>query len=363
LLLWAVKVQAQFCTTPHWKALPLNYSTYKSDTVMYVQVVVHQLYSASAPMLSMQSIANQLQSLNADFNREHDDTVNTLSTFLPLAGKSRIRFVLANKDSNGNTFSGVVYKFTTKPYFADNSVFYDSLGGSAAWSPSKYLNIWVCTLPSGTAGYASTPAQATTKEDGIVIDYRFFYGNAQSRGRTLTHEAGHWLGLLHLWGAAGNCNDDDGMDDTPKQESASSGCNLTRVSCGQLNMVQNFMDYSDETCLNIFTQQQCNRMRNVLLTYRKSVVDYAAQVRASVNEENRLPLIQVFYQRTQNAIVVSGVKHEIKIQLYDMNGKELLLTKTQQDTIIDISDYKKGIILIMLADDKHAIHKRIFLAD
>jgi PKD repeat protein len=155
---------------------------------------------------------------------------------------------------------------------------------SSIWDPDKYYNIWVLDFASSDAslvGYAQFPSLSTLagipdnsprNTDGVVVRYQSF-GNAlkgtfpilqapYNNGRTLTHETGHWLGLRHIWGDA-NCGNDF-VDDTPPQASESRGCQIGRTSCGAINMVQNYMDYSDDACMNIFTTGQKLRMRTVM---------------------------------------------------------------------------------------------------
>ena len=131
------------------------------------------------------------------------------------------------------------------------------------WDPSSYLNIWVCNLGSGLLGYAQFPG-GNPATDGVVCDYAYFgtIGTATfpfDEGRTCTHEVGHYLNLRHIWGDGG-CSVDDFVSDTPTSDGPNYGCALGHVSCGSTDMVQNYMDYSDDGCMNLYTAGQAARM-------------------------------------------------------------------------------------------------------
>jgi hypothetical protein len=150
----------------------------------------------------------------------------------------------------------------------NNGAKHSNLGGHDNWDPAKYLNIWVCQLGGGLLGYATFPADLTSEadNDGVVIGYTAF-GNIgtvtapYNKGRTATHEVGHWLNLRHVWGDA-NCGDDF-VDDTPTQEKANYGCtSFPHVTCGNGpngDLFIDFMDYSDDACMAMFTNGQKQR--------------------------------------------------------------------------------------------------------
>jgi hypothetical protein len=149
-----------------------------------------------------------------------------------------------------------------------------STGGINPWAPAEYLNMWVCpklSAPgfSNLLGFAQFPG-GSPDTDGVVMGYKYFgkIGTATAPfnlGRTTTHEVGHYLNLRHIWGD-GACGVDDFVSDTPESDASNTGCNTAHQSCGSVDMVQNYMDYSDDSCMNLFTQGQKNRMRAVLLS-------------------------------------------------------------------------------------------------
>jgi Pregnancy-associated plasma protein-A len=243
---------------------------------IFIPVVVHVVYNTPQQNISDEQIFSQLRILDQDFTRNNPDTVNTLTVFKPMAGNANINFFLSTKDELGNPTNGVTRTSTSHGPFANDDIHFSDRGGKNAWPTNKYLNIWVCDLADGIFGFTSSLGSDPLIV-GVVIDYSFFgtIGTVSSPfngGRTTTHEIGHWMGLRHLWGASGGCMDDDGIVDTPMQTGPSSGCNLTRISCGNLNMVQNFMDTSDDKCMNLFTKGQVAEMRKNLFIYGQEII-------------------------------------------------------------------------------------------
>jgi hypothetical protein len=255
------------------------------DAVLRVPVVVHLVSRPSAPVVTDAQVHAQLRVLNEDFRRRNADTVRTLPVFRPVAADCGIEFYLAPADPDGNATSGITRTVTAHGPFANDDIHRSSAGGRDGWDPARYLNVWVCNLAAGISGYG-TPPGGPGYQDGVVVHYQHFGtgGTALApydRGRSATHEVGHWLGLKHPWGVPGGCTDDDGIADTPPQEGASAGCDPGRVSCGGFNMVQNFMDYSADACLNLFTAGQRDVMRSTLLGPRRGVTESGGYVLAA----------------------------------------------------------------------------------
>ena len=233
--------------------------------VYTIPVVVHVVYNTSTQNISNAQIQSQIDVLNDDFRRMNNDAVNTPSTFVGVAADAEIEFCLASVDPSGNATTGIIRKSTSVSSFNTNdNMKFNSSGGSSAWPSSDYLNIWVCRLSGGVLGYAQFPG-GSSSTDGVVIDYRYFgtTGTVSSpfdEGRTTTHEVGHWLNLYHIWGDAFCGN--DYVNDTPQHSGPHYGCpNHPNSSCGSVDMFMNYMDYSDDDCMNLFTTGQKNRMR------------------------------------------------------------------------------------------------------
>ena len=260
--------------------IKLHSRSVPSSTIL-IPVVVHVVYNNAAQNISDAQIISQIQVLNEDFRRMNADQANTPSAFANLAGNANIEFKLARRDPNGNTTNGITRTSTSTETFSmemDN-VKFSNLGGNNAWNTRRYLNIWVCNLGDDLLGYAQFPFEFQTKPntDGVVIHYKHFGrdGSAESpydKGRTATHEVGHWLDLRHIWGDdGGSCSGTDNIADTPNQGGYNEGCpsfpktdHCTNTSPGVMFM--NYMDYTYDACMNLFTKGQVERMRSLFDT-------------------------------------------------------------------------------------------------
>ena len=286
VILLAGQIYAQRCATTEYMAKHPQVSNFGAgsrgsspatgrDTlpgeVITIPVVVHVLYNNQSENISDAQIISQLNALNEDFRRQNKDAVNTPSAFRDVAADTRITFCLAKVDPSGKPTTGIIRKFTReKAFLADDAMKFSVSGGDEAWDASRYLNIWVCNLLGRTLGYAVLPGSPAEK-DGVVIKYDAFgtVGAARlpyNKGRTATHEIGHWLGLRHLWGDA-DCGD-DGIADTPPQQTSNLYCTtFPHVSACSINqygdMFMNFMDFSDDACMNLFTNDQGTAMRSI----------------------------------------------------------------------------------------------------
>lgn len=236
-----------------------------NNQVYTIPVVVHVVYKTAAENISEAQIQSQLQVLNDDFRRLNSDANNTWSQ----ADDTQIEFCLATVDPNGNATTGITRTQTTRSSFNPDldQMKKSNQGGINPWNPSQYLNIWVCNISDGVLGYAQFPG-GPAATDGVVVGYNYFgtMGTAQAPfnlGRTGTHEVGHYLNLYHIWGD-GPCGSDDNVADTPASDDANYGCANGHTSCGSADMIENYMDYSDDACMNLFTTGQKNRMRAVL---------------------------------------------------------------------------------------------------
>lgn len=236
-------------------------NTSRNNGVITIPVVVHVLYNNNTQNISTAQIQSQIDVLNEDFRRTNSDANNTWAQ----AADSEIEFCLATVAPNGAATTGITRTSTNVSSFGTNDAMkFTSSGGKDAWPTGDYLNMWVCAIESGLLGYAQFPG-GSANTDGVVIGYQFFgtMGTASAPfnlGRTTTHEVGHWLNLYHIWGD-GACGVDDNVADTPASDAANYGCSNGHSSCGSTDMVQNYMDYSDDACMNLFTTGQKNRMR------------------------------------------------------------------------------------------------------
>lgn len=238
-------------------------------TVINIPVVVHVVYNTPAENISDAQVQSQIAVLNKDFRKLNAEAATIPSAFLNISADVEINFCLATVTPSGTATNGIDRYLTTKTSWTSNDDMKRPLkDGVAAWDASRYLNIWVCNLGSGSLGYSAFPG-ASPMYDGVVIDYRYF-GTINTRapfhlGRTTTHEVGHWLGLFHIWGDT-RCGDDH-VDDTPLHHGANFGCPTYPAynsTCGDniIEMPMNFMDYTNDACMSMFTVGQKSRMRS-----------------------------------------------------------------------------------------------------
>jgi hypothetical protein len=231
-----------------------------------IPVVVHVLYSTASENVSDAQIQSQVDVLNEDFRKLNADVSNTPAAFANLAADMELQFVLASRDPNGNATTGIERKASTRTTWGTNDAMKStSTGGLNAWPADQYLNLWVCNIGGSILGYAQFPGGGAST-NGVVITTTAFgrRGSAVAPfnlGRTATHEVGHWLNLRHIWGAA-NCGNDL-VDDTPTQQTSNFGCpSFPRRTCGNTttgDMFMNYMDYTDDRCMFMFTSGQRDR--------------------------------------------------------------------------------------------------------
>ncbi|WAC01137.1 GEVED domain-containing protein [Lacinutrix neustonica] len=237
-------------------------------SIITIPVVVHVIYSNSNENISEAQILSQIQVLNDDFRRLNADANNTWSQ----AADTQIEFCMATVDPNGSATNGITRKSSTRTSWGTNDDMKKaSQGGVNPWDASQYLNMWVCNIGGGILGYAQFPG-GSASTDGVVMGPQYFgsknlgsgfYLSAPfDEGRTATHEVGHFFNLRHIWGDS-NCGNDL-VSDTPTHQTSNGGCPTGKVSCGSTDMVENYMDYTNDSCMNLFTTGQKNRMRAVL---------------------------------------------------------------------------------------------------
>lgn len=281
LLVTAVVAQRNCATLDHWEYVLKKHTnttqnralierhtrdfvktpTLRDGNNIVIPVVVNVIYKDLNENISDEQILEQIRVLNEDFGRLNPDA----DAVWPQAASTGIQFQLAKRAPDGTPSNGIRRKYTSYSSFSTyDDVKFGKSGGLDAWPTQHYLNIWVCDLAGDIMGYGQLPG-GPVATDGVVIDYQFFgrYGHTQApfdRGRTTTHEVGHWLNLFHIWGD-GDCTIDDMVDDTPDSDGANNGCPKDAFSCGGKLMVQNFMDYTDDACMNLFTQGQARRMQ------------------------------------------------------------------------------------------------------
>jgi hypothetical protein len=347
------------------------------NEVIVIPVVIHVLYNDASQNISDAQILSQIISLNQDYRRLNADAINTPFPFVNVAADSKITFCLAKVDPDGNHTSGIIRKFTKETKFlADDAVKFTSSGGDDAWDATRYLNIWVCNLFGRTLGYGVLPGSPLNK-DGVVMKYTVFgttgiVAAPYNKGRTATHEIGHWLGLRHLWGDA-VCGD-DGIDDTPPQQAANSYCpTFPHTSSCSINqygdMFMNFMDFTDDACMNLFTKGQATAMRSLFAKgnqrnsfLNSNVCDSSnAQggpvVEPPVNDDSTSFEITTYPNPFSNEVTISSKSPKNLIgklvKIYSITGKlcttQILLT---QKTKLYLNNLPSGIYIMKIEGGK-----------
>jgi hypothetical protein len=235
-----------------------------------IRVVVNVVYNDPSQNISVAQIKSQIAALNKDFRATNTDKSKTPTPFKGLVSDPKIKFVLDR----------VTRTQTSKTSFSDdNGVKKAATGGVAATDTKKFLNLWVCALGGGLLGYAQFPG-GPPASDGVVIHYRAFGTNGTvaapyNKGRSATHEIGHYLNLRHIWGDTADCSGSDNVADTPNAAGPNFGKpTFPTVTCNNGpngDMFMNYMDYVDDDTMVMFTTQQVARMRATLDGPRRSL--------------------------------------------------------------------------------------------
>ncbi|MGL2994644.1 zinc metalloprotease [Flavobacterium sp. TSSA_36] len=230
-----------------------------------IPVVVNVLYRTATENISDTQIQSQIDVLNQDFTATNSDFSSTPSLFTDVAATIGITFELVKINRKATTKSS----WGTKDAMKKNNQ-----GGIAPTSPSTTLNIWACTIGGGILGYAQFPGGAAAT-DGVVIDSKYFGVSSNSGisypynlGRTATHEVGHWMNLRHIWGDT-NCGSDL-VTDTPTHNEANFGVpiypHLSTCAGTPVEMTMNYMDYTDDRGMYMFTNGQKARINAIFVS-------------------------------------------------------------------------------------------------
>ena len=357
--------------------------------------MVHVIHDGDA-MGSNENISNarvdsQITVLNQDFRREQGTPGFNNN---PVGVDTKIKFELADTKPDGTPTNGINrVNYGVSEFFTYSQI--DQMKAQTIWDPTKYVNIWVVNFNDkfdgeGIYGYAQFPSESTltglyedegeANTDGLAIDWKAFgsraivsgtYYTNLDEGRTTTHELGHYLGLLHIFNDNGVCSDNDFCNDTPVQKDPSTICDTNKDSCPDepgKDMIQNYMDYTNDSCMNIFTQDQFRRMDIVLnnAVRRKSLRD-SLKVDESPFLKERNLLVKPIYNSSSNDVEYLLIEQknptQITVQIYTNSGA-LVYNQKYQDKKIQIptQNFNSGIYIVYVNSsfgiDKHKFIKK-----
>ncbi|MBO6515909.1 MAG: T9SS type A sorting domain-containing protein [Bacteroidia bacterium] len=315
-------------------------ASHGKKAVVTIPVVFHVIHEYGPENISKAQILDQMRTLNEDFRRLNADTTNTRDIFKSIAVDTEIEFKLATKDEDGNCTDGITRTVSPLTNGGDEQV-KDLIN----WDYRKYLNVWVINHVGRAganggivAGYSRFPFQTSAAEDGIVINHSFVgsigTSDATRAGRTLTHEVGHWLGLRHPFQDSGvnpdcgtsNCQTSgDRVCDTPPVLEASFGCPGETNSCtidspDRPDQTENYMDYADGRCTNMFTAGQKSVMDFYLgrNEYRGQNVSASAASATGINISNPCAPKADFHVVSRNTTICQ--KASIEFEDLSWNG-------------------------------------------
>jgi len=351
-----------------------------------IPVVVHVVWRTAAENISDEQIFSQIQALNRDFRKMNTDSENvTYPPFQAVRADAEIEFQLAAVDPFGNATTGITRTQTSIPEIGivriggKRAICYEEFGGHDVWCSNHYLNIWIGAFPSGIAGEASFPGQDIPEEDGVrIAPHRFgVVGTAINApyhlGRTATHEIGHYFNLYHVWGNSGNSNPDcifdDEVADTPKQAgnylNQCPSFSVLNSSCiaNIPDMFCNYMNYTNDACMVMFTQGQKMRMRAALDGPRSGLVSQSGACLPVSNPFEPTPDVAVaLHPNPANQFVVlEGLSTGYDVRCFGANGT-LWPVYQEFGSKIQVGHLPPGAYLLQIKNERNMITKMLIIA-
>lgn len=350
-----------------------------ANTVVTIPVVVHIIHNGDAlgsgENIRDQQVLSQIRVLNEDYRRAFDTPGYNDDE---VGADTEIEFCLAQVDPDNNPTTGITRTNLGVASWSRNQV-ESNLKPTTQWDPEKYLNIWVCRFGGDlddVLGYAQFPQGSGLQgldesgfefTDGVIIGYQYFgssdyyaqgtYQSPYNLGRTTTHEVGHYLGLRHIWGDGTGCNNTDYCNDTPFAYQENGGCPVGQDSCPSqpgLDMVNNYMDYTNDICMNIFTQDQKTRMVTVLenADRRASLLTSGVCGILTTADFDALRETTVYPNPAQNELNISVANGELpdSYVIYNTLGQTVANVKVsnQANLTVNTSGYANGIYIIKI---------------
>ena len=336
--------------------------------VVTIPVVFHVLYKNATQNISDAQINSQLAVLNKDYRKLNTDFNSVVpAAFRPLGADMEIAFCKATRTPTGATTTGITRKSVGSNFVFEDS--YYQAAGELAWDTTKYLNIWVGRFSDPQIlGFAYFPSAAGSDYDGLCIGDQFFgtTGTASApfnKGRTGTHEIGHYFGLSHPWGDDfSNCastQNSDGVADTPATNRWYYDCptfpsnTYTCTNTANGAMFMNFMDYVDDACMAFFTAGQKTIMQNTLAGPRLSLLSSNGCGALGLNEVEAIRAIAVYPNPVSKYFMITSPQVEIdEVEIFNTMGQ---LVKTQKlslaNNVINIEELASGTYYLRIYND------------
>ncbi|MCC6186316.1 MAG: T9SS type A sorting domain-containing protein [Chitinophagaceae bacterium] len=353
-----------------------------TGTVYTIPVVFHIIHNGEAigtgSNVSDSQVNFQLKRMNEDFRKTNADTLMPSHAFYPLQADCEIEFCLAKRDAAGNATTGINRYNKSGASWTINQI--DTfIKPSTIWDRNKYMNIWCVNLidpaSPGVDGYATFPAGSNDTTDGLVVASFAFGWAAGSGDKSIvaSHEIGHYLNLIHIWGD-GTCGNDF-VSDTPPAEMSNSGCptfphNVTGPCMPGANgeMFMNYMDYSDAACTVMFTPGQKLRMQAVLTSYRVSLTTSdGCTAPVGIKEIAAAQNFNIYPNPNNGTFSIEAINNsntKTAISLYNQLGAKVQQYKDVQNFPfkIDMSAMPEGLYFIKLDNGNEIITKKILIS-
>ena len=335
------------------------------NVVVTIPVVFHVLYKTSIQNISDAQINSQLTILNNDFRKLNSDFSTVVpAAFQGLGADVEILFCKATRTPAGVASTGIERKSVPSSFVFENS--YYTTSGLEAWDTTKYLNIWIGRFTNPQLlGFAYLPSAAGFADDGLCIGDQFF-GNTGTatapfnKGRTATHEIGHYFGLLHPWGddgsTCGSVFNSDGVADTPATNDPYSGCptfpNNTNACTTTANgsMFMNYMDYVNDACMAFFTNGQKTIMRNALNGPRASLLTSNGCASLGLDEVGAIQAIAVYPNPVSQYFIITSPHTSVDfVEVYNVNGQLVKSQKLEEvNNKVYIEDLESGVYYLRI---------------